>query len=150
MPPIPFESIHRCDAIRSSPAPRRRPGEPPPAPLVAPPRPARGRRGHLRRRAPRRRAPPHALLLRLRAPRILLLRPPPRPCRANPRPARRGDGRAVLGWERARVPSAERVWEWISELAHPFGGWRLVPEFEVMCFTSEIDVGFIPVHGTPD
>lgn len=32
---------------------------------------------------------------------------------------------SVLGWERARVPSAERVWEWISELAHPFGGMHL-------------------------
>lgn len=29
---------------------------------------------------------------------------------------------SVLGWERARVPSAERVWEWIAELANPLGG----------------------------
>ncbi|KAG8088325.1 hypothetical protein GUJ93_ZPchr0010g9527 [Zizania palustris] len=28
----------------------------------------------------------------------------------------------VLGWERARVPSAERLWHWISELAHSLGG----------------------------
>jgi hypothetical protein len=33
---------------------------------------------------------------------------------------------SVLGRERARVPSAEGVRGWISELAHPLGGTHLL------------------------
>jgi hypothetical protein len=29
---------------------------------------------------------------------------------------------SLLGWERPRVPSAERLWEWIGKLANPLGG----------------------------
>uniref|UniRef100_A0A0E0DL20 Uncharacterized protein n=1 Tax=Oryza meridionalis TaxID=40149 RepID=A0A0E0DL20_9ORYZ len=51
---------------------------------------------------------------------------------------------------RAKEKGAERLRHGISKLAPPLGGWRLVPESEVMCFTSEIGVGFIAIHGTPD
>ena len=32
----------------------------------------------------------------------------------------------MLGRERAGVPSAERVREWVSELAHPLGGMQII------------------------
>ena len=74
------------------------PGLAPPASLVAPPRPGRRRRGHLLRRAPRGRAAAHALLLRLRAPRVgrrlRRHRTQPRPRRAHACPPSSGEGRA--------------------------------------------------------